>query len=104
MRQSIALVALAVVLALVACLTEDNGGGTGPTNHSGEIEQDEIWHPSGNPHILDSDVYTGDNVTLTIMPGCIVQSSADVELYSGYSNPGSIIPVGTATEPITFTS
>jgi len=80
------------------------GGGSGPTHHSGVIPANETWYPSGNPHILDNDVYTGDNVTLTIMPGCYVQFSADVELYTGYSNPGSIIAVGTADSMITFTS
>ncbi|MBN2464108.1 hypothetical protein JXD38_00590 [candidate division WOR-3 bacterium] len=74
------------------------------THHSGEIDTNEVWYPAGNPHIIDSDVYTGDNVTLTIMPGCYVQFSADVELYCGYSNPGSIIAVGTADSMITFTA
>jgi len=73
-------------------------------HHSGRIDTNEVWYPTGNPHILDADVYTGDNVTLTIMPGCYVQFSADVELYTGYSNPGSIIAVGTADSMITFTS
>jgi hypothetical protein len=80
------------------------GGGTGPTYHSGKIDQDETWWPSGNPHILESDVYTGQNVTLTIKPGCVVKFDADVELYCGYSDPGSIIAVGTADSMITFTS
>jgi hypothetical protein len=75
------------------------------THHSGEIDTNEVWYPTGNPHILDgSDVYTGDNVTLTIMPGCYVQFAADVELYCGYANPGSIVAVGKADSLITFTS
>jgi hypothetical protein len=74
------------------------------THHSGVIDTNEVWYPSGNPHILDDDVYTGDGVTLTIMPGCYVQASADVELYCGYANPGSIIAVGKADSVITFTA
>ena len=75
------------------------------THHSGQIDTNEVWYPSGNPHILDgSDVYTGDNVTLTIMPGCYIQFAADVELYCGYANPGSIVAVGKADSLITFTS
>jgi hypothetical protein len=75
------------------------------THHSGEIDTNEVWYPAGNPHILDgSDVYTGDNVTLTIMPGCYVQFAADVELYCGYANPGSIVAVGKPDSLITFTS
>jgi hypothetical protein len=80
------------------------GGGSGPTHHSGEIDADEIWYPSGNPHIIDDDVRTGDNVTLTIMPGCFVQFAADAELTCGYSAPGSIIAAGKADSMITFTS
>jgi hypothetical protein len=80
------------------------GGGTGPTYHSGKIDQDETWWPSGNPHILESDVYTGQNVTLTIKPGCVVKFDADVELYCGYSEPGAIVAVGTADSTILFTS
>ncbi|MCX6841563.1 MAG: Ig-like domain-containing protein [candidate division WOR-3 bacterium] len=80
-------------------------GGSGPTHHSGEIPANETWYPSGNPHILDGNVYTGSNVTLTIMPGCYVQLSAGVELYTGkYNTPGSIIAVGKADSMITFTS
>lgn len=74
------------------------------THHSGQIDTNEVWYPSGNPHILDDDVNTGDNVTLTIMPGCYVQFSADAELSCGYSYPGSIIAAGTADSMITFTS
>jgi hypothetical protein len=76
----------------------------GPTHHSGQIDTNEVWYPGGNPHILDSDVYTGDNVTLTILPGCYVQFPDDVELYTGYAHPGSIIAVGKADSMITFTS
>ena len=74
------------------------------THHEGEIDTNEVWYPAGNPHIIDGDVYTGNNVTLTIMPGCYVQFSADVELYTGYANPGSIIAVGKPDSLITFTS
>ena len=80
------------------------GGGSGPTHHQGEIPANETWYPSGNPHILDGDVWTGDNVTLTIMPGCVVEVSSGTELYCGYANPGSIIAVGKADSMITFTS
>jgi hypothetical protein len=77
---------------------------SGPTHHSGRLDTNELWHPSGNPHILDGDVYTGDSVTLAIMPGCTVHVSAGAELYTGYANPGSVIAVGKADSMITFTS
>jgi hypothetical protein len=90
--------------AAVTITIAGGGGGSGPTHHSGVIPADETWWPSGNPHIIDSDVYTGNNVTLTIKPGCIVQFSAGTELYTGYSNPGSIIAVGTPDSIIVFTA
>jgi hypothetical protein len=76
----------------------------GPTHHSGQIDTNEVWLATGNTHILDDDVWTGDSVTLTIAPGCTLQSAADVELYTGYAGPGSIVAVGTADSMIAFTS
>ncbi len=84
---------------------ETGGGGTGPTYHSGRVDADEIWWPSGNPHILTGDVYPGTNVTITIKPGCIVKMGPGVELYCGYANtPGAIIANGTPDSVILFTS
>jgi len=87
--------------ATVSVTVQTGGGGT---HHSGQIDTNEVWYPSGNPHILDDDVYTGNNVTLTIKPGCIVQFSADVELYTGYGVSGSIVAIGTPDSMITFTA
>ncbi len=80
------------------------GSGTGPTEHSGNIKADETWWPSGNPHILTSDVYVTDNATVTIKPGCVVKLDPGVEFYAGYGSPASIVAEGTADSVITFTS
>lgn len=88
----------------IAVTVTPGGGGTGPTHHSGEITQDETWYPSGNPHIIDSDVYPGENVTLTIKPGCVVRFAASTELYCGYTKPSAIIAEGTPDSVILFTS
>jgi len=80
------------------------GGGTGPTPHSGAITADEIWWPSGNPHIIESDVSVRNNATLTIKPGCVVKFAAGTELYCGYSEPGAIVALGTQDSAIIFTS
>jgi hypothetical protein len=45
-----------------------------------------------------------DNATLTINSGTTISLNPDVEFYCGYNSPGSIIAVGTASAPITFTS
>jgi len=58
------------------------------------LDTSEVWLPSGNPHILDDDVFTGDSVTLSIMPGCTVLVSAGAELYTGHADPGSIVAAG----------
>lgn len=80
------------------------GGGTGPTHHSGTITQNETWYPSGNPHIIDSDISVENNATLTIKPGCIVKFEPGTELYAGYHGAGAIIANGTQDSTILFTS
>ncbi|MGQ9708072.1 MAG: Ig-like domain-containing protein [bacterium] len=85
-------------------VTVTAGGGGGPTHHSGEITHDETWLPSGNPHIIDNDVYPGENVTLTIKPGCIIKFQPGTELYCGYWDASAIIAEGTADSVILFTS
>jgi hypothetical protein len=90
--------------AAVSITIAGGGGGTGPTNHAGRITVDETWWPSGNPHIIVSDVYLEDNATLTIKPGCTVRFRSGTELYCGYGDPGAIVAEGTADSVITFTS
>ncbi|MBN2464109.1 hypothetical protein JXD38_00595 [candidate division WOR-3 bacterium] len=85
-------------------ITVTVAGGTGPTHHAGQLDTNEVWYAWGNPHVLDSDVWTGKDVTLTIMPGCLVQFAPGVELYTGFVQPGAIIAVGSADSMITFTS
>ncbi len=96
--------AFLVAVALVSLGSAAFGVPAGPTHHSGMLDSSEVWLPSGNPHILDDDVFTADSVTLTIMPGCTVLVSADAELYTGYATPGSIVAVGTPDSIVTFTS
>jgi len=88
----------------VVQVTVTAGGGGGPTHHSGEIAQDETWWPSGNPHIIDNDVYPGENVTLTIKPGCIIKFQPGTELFCGYYDASAIVAEGTADSVILFTS
>lgn len=88
----------------VAVTIQTGGGGTGPTEHGGAINADETWWPSGNPHIIKSDINVQNNATLTIKPGCIIKVNAGNEIYVGYFAPGAIIAEGTADSLITFTS
>jgi len=82
-------------------------GGTGPTNHHGQIQHSETWYPAGNPHVIIADVYVEDasnSPVLTIMPGCVIQFAGDYELYCGYNNPGAIVAEGKTDSLITFTT
>ena len=75
------------------------------THHNQNIDADETWYPSGNPHFIDATIGVINNATLTIKPGCYVQFSGDCELRCGYgSQQGAIVAVGTADSLITFTS
>ncbi len=85
-------------------VTLTGGGGGGPTHHSGEISADETWHASGNPHIIDDDVYVDNNATLTIEPGCVVKFTSGTELYCGNNSAGAIVAAGTPSATILFTS
>jgi hypothetical protein len=77
---------------------------SGPTHHGGDIDADETWYPSANPHIIDDDINVQNNATLTIMPGCIVKVQPSTEIYAGYYGAGSIIADGKADTTILFTS
>jgi hypothetical protein len=90
--------------AAVTIYIAGGGGGTGPTEHSGDIRADETWWASGNPHIITGDIDVTDNATLTIKPGCMIECDPGVEIYAGYYGPGSIVAEGTADSAITFTS
>jgi len=68
------------------------------------VDADATWLDQGVPYVITDDVAVDNDATLTISAGCTIALNTDVEFYSGYTSPGSIIAVGTATSPITFTS
>jgi hypothetical protein len=103
MKSHLLVLALALT-TITSGFALSRGYRAGPTHHSGQIDTNEVWYPSGNPHILDGDVCTGNNVTLTIAPACTVKAEYGVELYTGYARPGAIVAVGTADSVIVFTS
>ena len=71
-----------------------------PGPHSGTISADETWCASNSPHTLSGDVVVAPGVTLTIEPGVVVKGNSNVEL----KVQGHLAAVGTAAQPITFTS
>jgi hypothetical protein len=81
------------------------GGGSGPTYHRGPIEEDEVWDPAENPHVIEADVYPTAGHKLTILPGSWVEFETGTELRCGYGgNQGAIIAVGKPDSTIVFTS
>lgn len=77
------------------------------TFHSTEIIADETWAPSGNPHIVTAAIGIAGGATLTILPGCLVQfqPNTDSGLGVGWQpTTGALVAVGTALQPILFTS
>ena len=69
-------------------------------NVSGHITTDTIWTTANSPYVLTSDVIVDPGVTLTIQPGVVVQGQSNAELLVQ----GNLLAIGTATQPITFTS
>lgn len=79
--------------------------GSGPTSVSGPITANSTWTLAGSPYIVTSTVLVGNPAgpVLTIDPGVTVKFDAATGLTVGYE-PGSLYAVGTASQPITFTS
>ncbi len=66
----------------------------------GHITADTTWDVSGSPYVFTRTVTVDAGVVLTVSPGVIVQGCPDCELLVQ----GSLHALGTATQPITFTS
>jgi len=79
-------------------------GGTGPTQHSADVTVDEVWWPSGNPHVVATGINVSQSATLTILPGCAVQFDSGAGLTVGLGSPGEIQAIGTPDSGITFVS
>jgi len=67
---------------------------------SGHITSDTTWTAANSPYVLTGDVTVDPGVTLTIEAGVVVQGNSGTELQVQ----GRLIAIGTATQPITFTS
>ncbi len=79
----------------------------GPTRHSGDVKDGEVWTAAGSPHIVEYDVNGRDGAVLTIEPCAEVRIAAEKRINVAAPltpNTGTLIAEGTPTKPIKFTS
>ncbi len=79
----------------------------GPTVHSGDVQDGEVWTAAGSPHIVEYDVNVREGAKLTIEPCAEVRIAAEKRINVAAPltpNTGTLIAEGTATKPIRFTS
>ncbi len=77
----------------------------GPTVHSGEVSENEVWTAAGSPHIVEYDVNVRDGHKLSIEPCARVQLAKDRGIRVAYPltpNTGTLVAEGTASHPIWF--
>jgi RHS repeat-associated protein len=72
------------------------------TNAGGSIVANTTWTTANSPYIIQSDVTVTNGATLTIQPGVVVKFASGTNLY--VSPGGTLQAVGTAPQPIYFTS
>jgi len=89
-----------VALGLLAVLYATEAPIVRATDVGGVIDTDTTWTIAGSPYILTSNLVVTNGVTLTLEPGVEVRGNTGVE----FDVLGHLEAMGTATQPITFTS
>ncbi len=94
---------LATGLMVVILLTPVQTGnaqapGCTPGPHSGTIAADETWCLADSPHMVTDYLTINAGVTVTVEAGVVVKSAQNIHVS------GSLVAVGTAAQPIVFTS
>ena len=75
-----------------------------PTRIIGDIAVNTTWARSASPFLVTNHLAVKDGAVLTIEAGVEVRVVNRARITVGKSNAGSLVAVGTATQPIVFTS
>lgn len=99
---ALTLLALSLISARIGLAAPQTAPPARPlsTDVSDDIVTDTTWTLAGSPYILRNNITVHPGATLTVEPGVFVQGGDTVELRIQ----GHLEAVGTATQPITFTS
>lgn len=76
---------------------------SGPTEHSGDVDMDQVWRADASPHIVTSSINVRSGATLTIEPCAEVRIAAGHNINVAYPetpNTGMLIAEGTTDQPI----
>nr|MBP7678076.1 right-handed parallel beta-helix repeat-containing protein [Thermoanaerobaculia bacterium] len=103
---AIALWAGAALEGLTGLTVADNAGGNIVRYRSTEIPTSQTWKSFGLPYVPDGSFYVrgAASPVLRIEPGVEVRFNGGAWISVGYQSPGGLVAVGTAEQPIRFTS
>ena len=91
---------VALGLVVMSWFSRIAGAPVPNTDVGGTISEDTIWDLAGSPYNMIGNVTVAQGVTLTINPGVVVRGSTS----SQFIILGNLVAVGSAAQPITFTS
>src|SRR4051812_42744642 len=92
---------LLLVAALAVAAVPGAAWSVGPTNVSGTISSDTTWSLANSPYVLTGNVVVAPGATLTIEPGVVVKLN---DPFRTMFVDGTLKAIGTAADPIVFTS
>lgn len=89
---------MVVMLLMPVQAVDAQAPGCIPGPHSGTIAADETWCLADSPHMVTDYLTINPGVTVTVEAGVVVKNAQRISVN------GSLVAVGTAAQPIVFTS